>query len=106
MDTAKVRLQISGISGEKKYNGLLGTMKTIVKEEGIKALFKGLSSGLCRQIVFCSIRIGSYDTVRNAIVPIEQRNSPNLMYKIFAGLATGAIGILIANPTDVVKIRL
>ena len=44
-------------------------MKTIVREEGPTALFKGLSSGLCRQIVFCSIRIGSYDTVRNALVP-------------------------------------
>jgi solute carrier family 25 uncoupling protein 8/9 len=48
MDTAKVRLQISGVTGESKYKGLIGTMSTIVKEEGFRALFKGLSSGLCR----------------------------------------------------------
>ena len=69
LDTVKVRLQLAGSSGESKYKGLLGTMKTIIREEGPTAFFKGLSSGLCRQIVFCSIRIGLYDTVRNSIVP-------------------------------------
>lgn len=50
IDTAKVRLQIQGKnmnpSVTPKYNGFLGTMKTISAEEGPRALYNGLSAGL------------------------------------------------------------
>ncbi|KAI3805722.1 hypothetical protein L1987_21606 [Smallanthus sonchifolius] len=64
LDTAKVRLQLQkkdGI-GLPKYKGMLGTVATIAREEGLAALWKG-------------------------IVP-------------------GALAISVANPTDLVKVRL
>jgi solute carrier family 25 uncoupling protein 8/9 len=45
--------------------------------------------------------------VRNAIAgELKPGENPSLRTKILAGLCTGAIGISVANPTDVVKIRL
>lgn len=38
--------------------------------------------------------------------PLAPGVNPSLLQKILAAMATGAIGISIANPTDVVKIRL
>ena len=38
--------------------------------------------------------------------PLAPGQNPTLLQKILAGMATGAIGISVANPTDVVKIRL
>jgi hypothetical protein len=32
--------------------------------------------------------------------------NPSFFYKVLAGFTTGAIGIMVANPTDVVKVRL
>jgi len=49
IDTVKVRLQIQNkvASGQTpKYNGFLGTAKTIAGEEGITALYNGLTAGL------------------------------------------------------------
>ena len=67
LDTVKVRLQIQnqGIGGgenaaKPKYKGIYGTLVTVAKEEGPKILFKGLSAGLQRQMVFASLRIGLY----------------------------------------------
>lgn len=57
-------------------------------------------------MVFASIRIGLYEPVRNLIVPEGSQANPSFFYKVLAGFSTGAIGIMIANPTDVVKIRL
>lgn len=57
-------------------------------------------------MVFCSLKIGLYEPVKNAITPESQLQNPNFFYKVSAALLTGAIGISVANPTDVVKIRL
>ena len=50
LDTAKVRMQIQKVvPGEvPRYNGLLGTTKTIAAEEGPLALWNGLTPGLQR----------------------------------------------------------
>jgi len=109
MDTAKVRLQIQkGVEGQKpKYSGFLGTMKTVAAEEGPLALWSGLSPGLQRQFMFAGLRIGLYVPVRNLICgEMKPGQNPTLLQKIAAGMATGAIGISIANPTDLVKVRM
>jgi len=58
-------------------------------------------------MVFAGLRIGLYIPVRNMICgELKPGENPSLLTKILAGLITGTIGISIANPTDVVKIRL
>jgi solute carrier family 25 uncoupling protein 8/9 len=57
--------------------------------------------------VFAGLRIGLYVPVRTMIAgELKPGENPTLATKIMAGLATGTIGISIANPTDVVKVRL
>ena len=69
LDTAKVRLQlqrrVSAGDGTNsaKYQGMLGTMVTIAREEGLPALWKGIVPGLHRQFLYGGLRIGLYDPV-------------------------------------------
>jgi len=104
LDTCKVRLQIQGADPNPKYKGMLHCFKTVASEEGPQALWKGLVPGLLRQSIFASLRIGLYEPVRNLYH--QGSGDPPLYKKILAGLTTGTIGISIANPTDLVKIRL
>ena len=50
IDTAKVRLQIQSKlldpNALPKYKGFIGTMTTISREEGFRALYNGLTAGL------------------------------------------------------------
>nr|GMD73431.1 mitochondrial uncoupling protein 2-like isoform X1 [Ipomoea batatas] len=115
-DTAKVRLQLQkgaapGHSGEgggggAKYKGLFGTMMTIAKEEGIFALWKGVIPGLHRQFLYGGLRIGLYEPVKAFIIGSDHVGEVSLFSKILAALLTGAIAIAVANPTDLVKVRL
>lgn len=90
-----------------KYRGLIGTGRTIIAEEGGLALFKGLTPGLQRQILFTGIRVGTYDHAKQMVCgELKPGENPALYQKIMAGIITGAIAITIANPTDVVKVRL
>ena len=74
-------------------------------EEGVFSLYKGLSAGLQRQMVFASLRIGLYEPVKNFMVGPDHQGPISIFTRILAALATGAFGIMVANPTDVVKIR-
>lgn len=104
LDTAKVRLQLQTASkGVAKYNNMIHCVGVIAKEEGVAGLFKGLGPGLLRQMTFATLRIGLYEPVRNYIIGDGEAT---IGKKILAGLATGSFAITVANPTDLVKIRL
>eukprot|EP01018_Ginkgo_biloba_P033754 Gb_25337 [translate_table: standard] len=112
LDTAKVRLQLQGkqAAGEPltalKYRGMVGTVTTIAREEGLTALWKGIVPGLHRQCLFGGLRIGLYEPVKNLYVGKDFVGDVPLHKKILAALTTGALAITVASPTDLVKVRL
>lgn len=130
LDTVKVRLQIQGegqgvvsaflastngsvigTQAEAQYRGIYGTITTIIREEGPRSVYNGLSAGLQRQMCFASVRLGLYDTVKELYRPLfdgSGRRVPgeiSVSARIAAGLTTGGLAVLIAQPTDVVKVR-
>jgi len=78
--------------------------RTVAREEGTGALWKGLGPGLQRQVIYGGLRIGLYDPVKQFCTNIAGGDSIGV--KIAAGLLSGAIGITIASPTDLVKVRM
>ncbi|XP_033220273.1 mitochondrial uncoupling protein 2-like [Belonocnema kinseyi] len=120
LDTAKVRMQIAGegrallvASPEgalamravhSVQPGLLQTIGNIVRIEGVRSLYGGLSAGLQRQMCFASVRLGLYDTVKSLYAGTTDGNV-NIGTRISAGFTTGALAVLLAQPTDVVKVR-
>ena len=55
VDTAKTRLQLQGQSKDKrwvqvKYTGTLNCLACMVREEGVRAVYKGLSPAVLRQV--------------------------------------------------------
>ncbi|KAI8573972.1 hypothetical protein RHMOL_Rhmol01G0317800 [Rhododendron molle] len=112
LDTAKVRLQLQKKTnveegaGVPKYRGMLGTVATIAREEGLVALWKGVVPGLHRQFLYGGLRIALYEPVKAFLVGSEYIGDVSLFQKILAAMITGALAIAVANPTDLVKVRL
>lgn len=107
IDTAKVRLQLqASATGPPKYKGMMGTMMTVAREEGVGALWKGITPGIHRQILFGGLRIGLYEPIKNLYVGKDHEGDVPLHLKIAAGLTTGGLGIAVASPTDLVKVRM
>uniref|UniRef100_A0A673NC58 Mitochondrial uncoupling protein 2-like n=1 Tax=Sinocyclocheilus rhinocerous TaxID=307959 RepID=A0A673NC58_9TELE len=109
LDTAKVRLQIQGestaASGSAvvKYRGVFGTIATMVHTEGARSLYNGLVAGLQRQMSFASVRIGLYDSMKQFYT--RGSENANIVTRLMAGCTTGAMAVVFAQPTDVVKVR-
>jgi solute carrier family 25 (mitochondrial uncoupling protein), member 8/9 len=92
---------------------MVNVISRMVKEEGITSLYKGLSPGVQRQCVYGGIRLMLYEPIRDAIhsdktkeIPLYKKSKFLFNSKVVAGILSGAIAITIANPTDLVKIRL
>ncbi|XP_056141398.1 mitochondrial uncoupling protein 2-like [Lampris incognitus] len=112
LDTAKVRLQIQGEAGGSaatgnsplvRYQGVFGTITTMVRTEGPRSLYNGLVAGLQRQMTFASIRIGLYDSVKQFYT--KGSDHVGIGSRLLAGCTTGAMAVAFAQPTDVVKVR-
>lgn len=90
-----------------QYRGLIGTISTISRQEGPRALYNGLSAGLQRQMCFASVRLGLYDSVKALYQNVLNENPQGLQIftRILAGLTTGGMAVVLAQPTDVVKVR-
>jgi len=108
LDVLKVRLQMQGADGKKAYSGVFDCAAKSVKAEGVGALYKGVQPALLRQAVYGSLRYGLYAPLRNVIgVDVDTpKDKIPFWAKFVAGGGAGALASVIANPTDLLKIRM
>ncbi|KAL3895163.1 MAG: hypothetical protein SGPRY_013589, partial [Prymnesium sp.] len=105
VDVVKTRLQMDGSGGVRNYNGSLDCARKLTVAEGPGALFKGLPPALVRQSTYGSLRYGLYAPIKNAMGITPGQPVP-LWKKIVAGGTAGAVASAVANPTDLMKVRL
>lgn len=106
VDVVKTRLQMDGSGGSVKlYNGSMDCAAKLAKSEGPGALFKGLPPALVRQSTYGSLRYGLYGPIKNSM-GIKAGEKVPLWKKILAGGSAGGIASAVANPTDLIKVRL
>ncbi|XP_025079624.1 kidney mitochondrial carrier protein 1-like isoform X2 [Pomacea canaliculata] len=109
IDTTKTRLQIQGQKidaryTELKYRGMSHAFFRILREEGALALYSGIAPALLRQATYGTIKIGVYHTLKRAF--ISNPRDESLAINVLCGVTAGVVSSTIANPTDVLKVRM
>jgi len=109
IDTTKTRLQIQGqqINGSNltlKYRGMFHTAFRVSKEEGLIKLYSGLKPAVLRQATYGTIKIGIYHSMKKIFFTDVQ--DERLDVNVFCGIVAGVVASSMANPTDVLKIRM
>lgn len=97
LDLLKVALQT-------QQEGKLPVLKLawrIIRNEGVLALYNGLSASVLRQLTYSTVRFAIYDLGKQAL-----GNKINLALKISLAGAAGAIGGFIGTPADLVNVRM
>jgi len=110
VDVVKIRMQIDGDLAKREsrprlYTGMVQGMRQVFTTEGMVGLYKGLGGSLCREMSYSGFRFGAYETFKELLGAKDPKNTP-LWKKLAAGSSSGAIGSAIANPCDLVKIRM
>jgi len=105
LDLIKTRLQLSGEGGSQKvHRSTMAAITNIIKQEGIKNLYKGLTAGLFRQATYTTTRMGVYDSAFQYLKSWDGKIS--FAGKLLAGMIAGGIGAFIGTPAEVALIRM
>lgn len=87
---------------------LTATLRASWVESGLRGLFlPGLAASILREFVYSGPRVGFYTPVRDFYA--QQTGAVGMetqFVKVAAALTTGALSCVLANPIDVVKIRM
>ncbi|RMB98209.1 hypothetical protein DUI87_25112 [Hirundo rustica rustica] len=109
VDLTKTRLQVQGQSTdarfrEVRYRGMFHALFRICREEGGRALYSGIAPALLRQASYGTIKIGIYQSLKRLFV--DRMEDETLLINVICGVVSGVISSALANPTDVLKIRM
>lgn len=102
LDVSKTRMQLDKVG---KYKGFYQTGSTIVKEEGARALYKGLSPFVAHLTIKYALRMYTFEVVRRAVAKPDGSSTP--LRNMFSGLISGVTeAVLVVTPFEVIKTRL
>ncbi|WVR08551.1 hypothetical protein IAU60_005606 [Kwoniella sp. DSM 27419] len=97
-DVVKVRYQTPQFAG--RYSSTFGALGSIVREEGARGLFKGVTSPMINGVVFTS-----YSFFMKLQLPADSQVEPTLGQIFLAGAGSGAVSSLLTSPIELIKIR-
>ncbi|KAH6919243.1 carnitine/acyl carnitine carrier [Coprinopsis sp. MPI-PUGE-AT-0042] len=101
-DTVKVRFQSPTISG--RYTSTFQAISTIVREERLSGLYKGIASPMATMALMNGLVFSSYGFLMK--LQLERAGTlPSLTQVALAGAGAGIITSLITTPTELIKIR-
>ena len=116
LDTLKVKTMTNQVKIPSSVTNPFGKLVKVAtltySKEGIRAFYGGqvcISAAFQRQMVMASVKFGCYDGVKKRYcnffdVSQNPMETPKFV-KIMAASTTGMIGVLVGQPTDVVKVR-
>lgn len=106
LDVTKTRLQAQGLQSSENlyYRGVIGTMSTIVRDEGVRGLYKGLVPIILGYFPTWTIYFSVYEPAKeyySNLFPTWQ-----FFTNSCSAITAGAASTILTNPIWVVKTRL
>ncbi|XP_015253752.1 PREDICTED: solute carrier family 25 member 45 [Cyprinodon variegatus] len=102
IDLVKVRLQ--GQTAAERYRGPIHCVAVILKEKGLKGLYKGGVAMALRDVPCYGLYFLPYEVIRKTLT--ETGEEPGTFAILMAGGVAGVVTWACATPMDVIKARL
>ncbi|CAH0476171.1 unnamed protein product [Peronospora belbahrii] len=101
-----IRTRVSGQIGDQlMYTGIIHTFMKTLKEEGPRALFRGIGPTLFGAFPYEGIKFGSYDVLTGLLLNDTDLKT-NFTGKILCGGGAGVVATIFTYPNDTVRRRM
>jgi len=91
---------------KRKYTNVFQTAHTIVREEGISALYKGVGPTMFRQGCNQAVNFTAYNMIKKEVMRMQGTDELKHWQSLLIGGFSGGMGPLVNNFSDVAKTRL
>ncbi|XP_017784331.1 PREDICTED: kidney mitochondrial carrier protein 1 [Nicrophorus vespilloides] len=110
IDLTKTRLQVQGQKLDKahaklKYRGMVDCFLQVTRQEGFHALYSGIWPAVLRQATYGTIKFGTYYSLKEILIQ-KNYGKESVGLNVCCAVTAGAVSSAIANPTDVLKVRM
>jgi solute carrier family 25 uncoupling protein 8/9 len=105
-DLVKVRMQAEGklpAGVPKRYPSAFAAYGIIAKQEGVLALWTGLTPNVARNSIINAAELASYDQVKSSLLANGMEDG--IPTHLLSGLGAGFVACCVGSPVDVVKSR-
>ncbi|EMD37743.1 hypothetical protein CERSUDRAFT_114376 [Gelatoporia subvermispora B] len=108
LDIIKVRQQLRTQAPGSRANAFWSVGVEMARTEGIRSMLGGFSASMLREIVYSGLRLGSYEFFKDTFYDMSKGalNREGLALKVSAAAVAATIGSALANPADLVKVRM
>ncbi|KAF2222187.1 mitochondrial dicarboxylate carrier [Elsinoe ampelina] len=92
--------------------GAVGTAIDVVKKDSVPGLYRGLTAGLARQLLYGTTRFAVYDMLKARLQHQHDTpghtspTSPSMLALVAAASFSGFLGGIVGNPADLANVRM
>ncbi|EJD48165.1 mitochondrial carrier [Auricularia subglabra TFB-10046 SS5] len=102
LDTVKVRFQNAATA--HRYRSIAHALATIVREERVGGLYKGITSPMAACAFMNGLVFASYGFLMR-IQLVRARDTPSIAQIALAGAGSGVVSSIVTCPSELIKIR-
>jgi len=105
-ETIKTKLIHDQSSLNPRYRGFVHGVSTMIRDDGLRGIYRGLAPTILRQSANSAVRFTVYGIVGDWLRGGNTKKDLTWAQSMFAGVCAGTINVYITMPFDVVKTRL
>jgi solute carrier family 25 (mitochondrial phosphate transporter), member 23/24/25/41 len=109
LDMVRGRLTVQEGHAHQQYRGILHAYQCIVRDEGVRALYKGWLPSVIGVVPYVGLNFAVYETLKDMIVKAEglrDERDLSVATRLACGAVAGTTGQTVAYPFDVARRRL
>lgn len=105
IDLVKVRLQVASVTVGGGATGMT-IARSVIKNEGVRGLFSGLSAAIMRQAVYGTAKIGLHDSFSQTLKRMNNGQPIPFYQKTLSAMTAGVLASIVGNPFDLALVRM
>lgn len=105
LDLTSARTRVPTLVTEETKNGF-GIAKLILKDEGVRGFFSGVSAAITRHAVYGATKIGLHDRLSECLKKQNEDQPIPFYQKALSAMSSGALAAILGSPFDLVLMRM
>ncbi len=109
LDMVRGRLTVQADGSAARYTGLGHAVRTIVREEGPLAFYRGWLPSVIGVVPYVGLNFAVYETLKDLSIKqagLKDETELGVVTRLACGAVAGSVGQTVAYPLDVVRRRL